>query len=908
MKRRRYVFAVVDGGGNVPPELSAARRLVERGHAVTVLAEDSIACDVRATGATLRRWARAPNRPDRTPDHDPVRDWECTYPWQLVDRLVATLLVGPAPAYAQDVSDAVRDLRPDLVVCSMFCVGGMVAAEAGDVPFDVLLPNIYPFPAPGLPPFGLGLQPAHGIAGRVRDRILNGFAERLWNAKGLGGLNALRRRFDLLPLGRFFDQFDRARRQLVLTSAAFDFPASLPENARYVGPVLDEPAWAESSRWTAPWGATPLVLVALSSTFQDQIGCLQRIVDALSVLPVRALVTTGPAVDPAALRCSSNVAIVQSAPHREVLWQSALAITHGGHGTVMKALAAGVPLVVLPHGRDQADTAARVTARGAGVTLARTARSEAIARAVQHVLQHDSYRRAARQLGEVIRCDAQGNTFIDELEALTGRDRVDDSQRTRIDRRQFLLASGSAALIGLARRASPHAELRLPVEPFRVALPIPPVLPPVRSDATADHYEIVQREAFAEIIPGIRTRIWGYNGIAPGPTIEARRGRPVVVTYTNRLDRPTVVHLHGGMTRPESDGFPTDALAPGETRVVRYDNTGRPATLWYHDHSWRGAGRNLYMGLAGLYVLKGDSDVDEQLPSGRYDIPLVLQDRSFTNEGELAYDHEGHHGAVGKVMLVNGAPWPTLEVAARKYRFRILNASNAMPVRLALSTKQPLVLIGTDQGLLPSPVTLASLGLSMGERTEIVIDFSRYPIGTRIVLLNERDEGALGRIVRFDVVRAERDDSRVPERLADFEPLSPLQSKRTRTFVFSGRPTIGIPPGVRWVINNEGFDPNRVDADPRLDDIETWRFVNRSFLGRTMLHPVHTHLAPFQVLRRNGGPPLRQERGWKDTVAIEDGEEVDVIMRWRGYRGRYLLHCHNLEHEDHSMMARVDVV
>src|SRR5262245_5020960 len=340
----------------------------------------------------------------------------------MVDRLVATMFVGPAAAYAQDVSDAIREERPDLVVCSMFCLGGMVAAESAGIPFDVALPNVYPFPAPGLPPSGLGLPPARGIAGRIRDRVLNSLGERRWDAKGLAGLNRLRHRFDLLPLARLFEQVARARRQLIMTSASFDFPATLPDNARYVGPVLDEPAWAESSRWTAPEGHSPLVLVALSSTFQDQIGCLQRIVDALSPMPVRALVTTGPAVDPDALRPSHNVAIVQSAPHREVLWQAALAITHGGHGTVMKALAAGVPMVVLPHGRDQADTAARVTARGAGVALARTASPGAISRAVRRVLRHDSYRSAARHLAEVIRCDAERNTLIPELEELTDTD------------------------------------------------------------------------------------------------------------------------------------------------------------------------------------------------------------------------------------------------------------------------------------------------------------------------------------------------------------------------------------------------------------------------------------------------------------------------------------------------------
>ncbi|HMF93435.1 MAG TPA: nucleotide disphospho-sugar-binding domain-containing protein [Vicinamibacterales bacterium] len=329
------------------------------------------------------------------------------------------MLVGPAAAYAHDVSDALRETRPDLVACSMFCFGGMVAAEGAGIPFDVLLPNIYPFPAPGLPPFGLGLQPAHGLTGRIRDRVLNGVAERLWNAKGLARLNALRCRFGLPPLIRLFDQIARARRQLVQTSASFDFPARLPSNACYVGPVLDEPVWAESSPWTAPLTGGPLVLVALSSTFQDQLGCLQRIVDALTAIPVRTLVTTGPAVDPTALRSSPGVTIVRSAPHREVLWQAALAITHGGHGTVMKALAAGVPMVVLPHGRDQADTAARITARGAGIALARTASCDAIRGTVQHVLRNDSFTHAARRLGEVIRRDAEGNALVDELEAIT---------------------------------------------------------------------------------------------------------------------------------------------------------------------------------------------------------------------------------------------------------------------------------------------------------------------------------------------------------------------------------------------------------------------------------------------------------------------------------------------------------
>jgi len=419
MTHHRYLAAIVDGGGNVPPELGAVRRLVERGHTVTVLAEDSVAAEVHATGATLRRWVRAPNRPDRRPENDPCRDWECKYPWQLLDRLVGAVFIGPGARYAGDVTDAIADTRPQLVMCSMFCMGGMVAAEAAGIPFDVMFPNIYLLPASGMPPFGIGLMPARGTAGRWRDRILSGAIERLWDSKGLAGLNELRRQHGLAPVTRFLDQIRRARRQLVMTSHDFDFPADLPAGARYVGPILDDPSWAEAALWRPPDGSHPLVLVAMSSTFQDQLGCLRRVVEALGKSPVRAIVTTGPAIDGGTLQAPANVSVVSSAPHGQVLEHAALVVTHGGHGTVMKALAAGVPLVILPHGRDQPDTAARVAARGAGVTLKRTATSTAIADAIRRVLEDPSYRSAARRLGETIRGDAGGGALLRELEDIS---------------------------------------------------------------------------------------------------------------------------------------------------------------------------------------------------------------------------------------------------------------------------------------------------------------------------------------------------------------------------------------------------------------------------------------------------------------------------------------------------------
>ena len=409
-----FLVALVDGGGTVPPEVATVRRLVERGHRVTVLAEDSMTDDVRATGATFRRWATAPNRADRLPEHDPARDWECHNPAQLVTRLLDRQLVGPATSYAGDVTAAIADDRPDVVLCSQFALGAMLAAEAAGIPFDVLMPNVYLLSAPGTPPMGMGLRPVRGPLGRLRDRTIGGVTTRLWD-RGVPRLNEARARFGLEPVQHLFDQVHRARAELVMASPAFDFMERPPENVRYVGPVLDDPDWVQP--WNPPSGDEPLVLVAMSSTFQDQVGCLQRVVDALATLPVRALVTTGPALDPGSVRAAPNVTIVASAPHGQVLTHAAAVVTHGGHGTVMKALAADVPVVVLPHGRDQADNAARVAARNAGIALRKSAKPRAIARAVRTLLDDPSYRSAAARLGAEVRRDAASGELVRSLEA-----------------------------------------------------------------------------------------------------------------------------------------------------------------------------------------------------------------------------------------------------------------------------------------------------------------------------------------------------------------------------------------------------------------------------------------------------------------------------------------------------------
>ncbi len=411
-----YLFALVDGGGTVPPELGAARRLVDKGHRVEVLGEDSMRDEVLAIGAAFRPWVRGINRPDRRPEHDVLRDWECRTPLQLFKRMLDTVLAGPAPDYAADLLAAVHDSRPDTVVCSFFSVGAMIGAESAGLPYVVLMANIYGLPAQGLPPFGTGGEPAAGRFGRARDRVVTALVARQWN-KGLNRINSLRESFGLRPLDDFWDQVRRARKILVLTSPAFDFPAQMPDNVRYVGPVLDDPQWAIDKSWTPPPGNDPVVLVAMSTTPQDQIDCLQRAVDGLSALPVRGIVTTGPAVDPKALQPSGNVTVVASAPHSEVLKCASAVVTHGGHGTVIRSLAAGVPLVVMPQGRDQADNAARLVSRGAAITVKSSAPASTIGAAVIRVLDQPGFREAAERLGDRIRADAAADTLLSELES-----------------------------------------------------------------------------------------------------------------------------------------------------------------------------------------------------------------------------------------------------------------------------------------------------------------------------------------------------------------------------------------------------------------------------------------------------------------------------------------------------------
>jgi MGT family glycosyltransferase len=417
---KRFLFATTDGGGSVPPDMSVARALADAGHDVRVMADRVLAPDVAATGAEHIAWTRAPQRPDLAPESTLVRDWDAKSPQEAFRRTLDGFMTGPADRFAADVRAELQRRPADVVVANFFLFGAQIAAEAEGVPRAVLIPNLFAMPGWGIPPIGPGLKPMRGPVGRLRDGVLGKMTTKLFD-HGLDDLNAARRANGRPPLDHTLDQFTEADRLLILTSRAFEFDQyAPPAKVRFCGPRLDDPAWAGDD-WTPPSGDEPLVLVGLSSTFQDHGDLLQRVVDGLGALPVRGLVTSGPAIDPDEIRAPANVTVVRSAPHSEVLKHAAAVVTHAGHGTVIKTLAAGVPQVCLPLGRDQLDNAARVDHHGAGLRLKPKADAATIARAVQRVIDDPSFAQNARRLAAAIADDLTEDRAVEELEELATR-------------------------------------------------------------------------------------------------------------------------------------------------------------------------------------------------------------------------------------------------------------------------------------------------------------------------------------------------------------------------------------------------------------------------------------------------------------------------------------------------------
>jgi FtsP/CotA-like multicopper oxidase with cupredoxin domain len=465
---------------------------------------------------------------------------------------------------------------------------------------------------------------------------------------------------------------------------------------------------------------------------------------------------------------------------------------------------------------------------------------------------------------------------------------------------------------------------------FETPLPIPPVL----SDP---NISITMKQADIQVFPAPapKTKMWTYNGIFPGPTIRRPSGTPTHVTFNNELPEETgemTVHHHGNHSASSEDGQPDDQLIhPGGSRTYTYEfmeggEPERAAFQWYHDHRMDHTGRNVWMGLAGMFIVDDEFDAALPLPKGEFDVPLMITDRNFDQNNQLEYELQGA-GTLGDTILVNGAPTPYFEVADRKYRLRILNASNRREYGLELSNGREMIQVGSESGLLPAPVARERIVIGPAERVEIVVDFAGL-LGEDIILRNTAlpvvggpSEITPPQIMQFRVRSDIADDSLIPSTLRPMPAFD--QPSVTRNWILGEVPIAGkvtrpdntdFPLWVLWTINGRPFDPERVDAEPKLGSTERWRFINRSGLQ----HRIHIHDVDWKVVSRTGGlvegdpgdpDAAAGETGLRETFLVQSDEIVEVVStRFEDHLGNYMFHCHILEHEDTGMMAQFRVV
>ena len=482
-------------------------------------------------------------------------------------------------------------------------------------------------------------------------------------------------------------------------------------------------------------------------------------------------------------------------------------------------------------------------------------------------------------------------------------------------------------------------------------LPIPPVLKPdgKRADPaspgkTVPYFRVPMREVTATVHRDLPpTRLWTYAGSFPGPTLDTRSGQGLLVEWANELpekhflpidhnlcgagaDRAevrTVVHVHGARVPPESDGYPGDWYTPGASAVHHYPNRQDATTLWYHDHAMGIERLNQYAGLFGMFLIRDEVEDALRLPSGEYEIPLVLCDRVFGLDGQLVYpaspnpDSPWVPEVYGDAVLANGKLFPYLEVQPRLYRFRLVNASNARFFQLTLSSGQPMHLIGTDQGFVPAPTPLQALMLAPAERADLLVDFSASA-GQNVTLKSNSD------LVQFRVA-ASRGAPKAPATLPKVlrpVPRTPAADAVKTRFLTLNHRMDPLTHRKTLMLLNESRWQDPVTERPQFGTTEIWELVNLTDDS----HPIHLHLVRFQILERQpfiadfytmrgqlrfGGPPeppLPQDVGWKDTVRVDANFITRIIVKFDSYKGRYVWHCHILEHAANEMMRPYEVV
>ena len=414
--RLKILVAGWDSGGGVEAVQTVVRRSVARGHQVRVLGTAGLRDRFEQAGAAFRVYRYAPDNDMRRPETDLVKEWQARTPLGAFARVRDKVMFGPARQFCRDIIEELDREPADVVAVDTLIPSAMSGAEAAGVPAVLLMHGPYALPRPGAPLIGTGSLPPRGRLGRLRDRAAASLATGLLRT-GLPALNQARAELGLAPLRDLAELAASASRILVCTSPGYDFAAgAVPGNVRYVGPQLEDGGGAAWNDPRAGADDRPLVLASFSSTVMRQEALLQKTADALGRLPVHAVVTTGPAVDPAVIDAPPNVLVRRWARHADMLPSCSAAITHGGHGTVIKALAAGVPQVIVPLGRDQPGNAARVVHAGAGVRVRKNTGTAALHAAIARVLDDHRYRAAAQRMAQLLAAGRDDGLVVDELE------------------------------------------------------------------------------------------------------------------------------------------------------------------------------------------------------------------------------------------------------------------------------------------------------------------------------------------------------------------------------------------------------------------------------------------------------------------------------------------------------------
>jgi len=411
-----------------------------------------------------------------------------------------------------------------------------------------------------------------------------------------------------------------------------------------------------------------------------------------------------------------------------------------------------------------------------------------------------------------------------------------------------------------------------------------------------------------EVWPGTTTQVIALNNSYPNPTIKVKKGDNFSVIFDNQHSEEATIHWHGLLVPEIMDGHPKDAVLPGQSYTYTFPITQRAGTYFYHSHAHHLTAKHVYKGFAGFFIIEDDSELSLGLPSGEFDVPLLIQDRRSVDIPQFNYQPnmmDVMNGYLGDITLVNGTPDAYLEVQKTLYRFRIVNGSNARVYKLAFSDNSLFWILSTDAGLKDEVIQVNNVFLAPGERLEILYDFSNYSIGNAVNLITQSfsgggNQGIQMNILRFDISGNRTSDGVVPQNLLPINYYNVEDSLRTREFTLS-QSMMGT--GMHR-INNLTFDMARIDEIVNKNELEEWKFINTT----NNYHPMHIHGVMFQVYSRNGNTNLpAKDKGWKDTVLVFPNESVSVLIKFVDYTGIYLLHCHNLEHETDGMMLNLRI-